>query len=253
MRRVLTILVFGFALCLPTPGFAAVSGDMNGDGVINPAAIFYFINFLFLSGPTPIGNADVNGDGRVNSGDLFYLINYLFGGGPPPICGIVTVTNPPLSAGTVGAAFSQTFIETGGNGALTWSVNSGALPTGLTLHAATGILDGTPTQLGTFPITVRVVDADGCVGGSAQYNLTIGCQAVTVSNPVVTSGTVGAAFSQTFTQSGAIGGATFNTTSTLPAGLTLTANGTLSGTPTVTGTFPIVVKATDSNGCSGTE
>ena len=38
----------------------------------------------------------------------------------------------------------------------------------------------------------------------------------------------------------------------LPTGLTLGADGTLSGTPTQTGTFPIVVTATDANGCSGT-
>src|SRR5205823_5298920 len=62
----------------------------------------------------------------------------------------------------------------------------------------------------------------------------------------------GQAFSQTFTQSGAIGAATFSTTSVLPMGLNLAPNGVLSGTPMQTGSFPIVVKVTDSNGCTGT-
>src|SRR5262249_22715731 len=43
-----------------------------------------------------------------------------------------------------------------------------------------------------------------------------------------------------------------STTSVLPNGLTLASNGTLSGTPTQVGTFPIVVTATDQNGCMGT-
>ena len=51
---------------------------------------------------------------------------------------------------------------------------------------------------------------------------------------------------------GGIGATTFSTTSTLPAGLTLAANGVLSGTPTQTGTFPIDVTVTDGNGCTGT-
>ena len=42
------------------------------------------------------------------------------------------------------------------------------------------------------------------------------------------------------------------TTSTLPTGLTLALNGTLAGTPTETGPFPITVTATDVNGCTGT-
>ena len=48
----------------------------------------------------------------------------------------------------------------------------------------------------------------------------------------------------------AIGTKTYTvTTGTLPTGVTLASNGTLSGTPTVTGSFSITVRATDANGC----
>jgi len=47
------------------------------------------------------------------------------------------------------------------------------------------------------------------------------------------------------------GGATFTTASPLPAGLTLSTGGVLSGTPTQTGSFPITVKVTDGNSCTG--
>ena len=134
------------------------------------------------------------------------------------------------------AAFSQTFTQTGAHGTATFTTAS-TLPGGLTL-AANGTLSGTPTQKGTFPIVVTVTDSNGCTGTSSTYTLVISCQTITVSNPATTSGTVDAAFSQTFTQTGAHGTATFTTASTLPAGLTLATNGTLSGTPTQKGTFP---------------
>ena len=60
-------------------------GDVNGDGTVNVADIFYMINFLFAGGPAPIGSGDVNGDGFTNVADIFYLINFLFAGGPAPV------------------------------------------------------------------------------------------------------------------------------------------------------------------------
>jgi hypothetical protein len=167
------------------------------------------------------------------------------------VCGsTIAVHNPATTTGTVNVAFSQTFTQTGAVGAVTFSLNSGTLPAGLTL-AATGTLSGTPTQTGTFPITVKATDSSGCSGVGPTYNLTIGCQTITVNNPATNTGTVNTAFSQTFTATNTIGAVTFTTASTLPAGLTLATNGTLSGTPTQTGTFPIVVHAVDANGCAG--
>jgi hypothetical protein len=166
-------------------------------------------------------------------------------------CNPITVTNPATSSGTVSAAFSQTFTQSGSLGTPSFTTAS-TLPAGLTLHSATGVLDGTPTQSGTFPIVVTVTDSNGCTGTSATYTLIISCQTITVTNPATTSSPAGTPLSINFTQTGAIGTATFTTSSTLPTGLTLAANGTLSGTPSGSGAFPIVVTVTDSNGCTGT-
>ena len=86
-------------------------------------------------------------------------------------------------------------------------------------------------------------------GTSNAFNVT--CQAITVTS-TVSSGTVGASYSETFTQSGGIGATTFSTTGgVLPAGLTLSSNGLLTGTPSAAGTFSFTISATDANGCSG--
>jgi CSLREA domain-containing protein len=164
-------------------------------------------------------------------------------------CQTITVTDPATNTGTVAAAFSQIFTQTGAHGTATFTTAS-TLPTGLSLSSG-GVLSGTPTQPGTFPIVVTVTDSNGCTGSGTTYNLTINCQTITVTNPSTNHGTVNASFSQTFIQSGAQGTATFTTASTLPNGLSLATNGVLSGTPTQLGSFPIVVTVTDSNGCTG--
>ena len=167
-------------------------------------------------------------------------------------CPAITVTNPSVSAGTAGQAFSQTFTQSGAVGTATFTLASGTLPSGLTLSSA-GVLSGVPMQTGTFPITVKVTDSNGCSGTSATYNLVINCQTITVTHPANMTGTVGVAFSEQYTQSGGIGPVTFSTSSTLPAGMSLAADGTLSGTPMQSGSFSLTVTATDSNGCTGSD
>jgi len=66
-------------------------------------------------------------------------------------------------------------------------------------------------------------------------------------------GTANTAYSQTLTGSGGTAPYTFAVTAgTLPAGLTLSAAGLLSGTPTATGTFNFTVTGTDSVNCAAT-
>jgi hypothetical protein len=63
---------------------ALLSGDVDGNGVVDVADVFYLINFLFAGGPAQLGEADVNGDYAVDVQDVFYLINFLFAGGAAP-------------------------------------------------------------------------------------------------------------------------------------------------------------------------
>jgi hypothetical protein len=68
---------------------------------------------------------------------------------------------------------------------------------------------------------------------------------------VLPNGSVGAAYNQTLTASGGTGPYTFSVVSgTLPAGLTLTAGGVLSGTPTAPGSSTVTIRATDGSGCT---
>src|SRR5262249_14111652 len=80
--------------------------------------------------------------------------------------------------------------------------------------------------------------------------------AITLSPATLPDGAYGAAYSPTtLTATGGTGaGYTFAVTAgALPGGLTLAANGTLSGTPTAAGAFPFTVQAKDSGGFTGSQ
>jgi hypothetical protein len=68
-------------------------------------------------------------------------------------------TTSPLPAGSVGAAYTQTLAATGGRPPYSWSIITGALPGGLSLNAATGVIAGTATATGSFTFDVRVTDS----------------------------------------------------------------------------------------------
>jgi len=76
------------------------------------------------------------------------------------------------------------------------------------------------------------------------------CPTIVMSPPTLLPGTVGTPYSSTITASGGASPYTFSVTSgTLPPGMTLTAAGVLSGTPTTAGTSTPTIRATDANGC----
>jgi large repetitive protein len=74
----------------------------------------------------------------------------------------LTITATTLPAANGGVPYSGTVAFTGGFGPFTCSITAGTLPTGLTLGPATSSgcpISGTPTQDGSFTITVQVTDS----------------------------------------------------------------------------------------------
>jgi hypothetical protein len=146
----------------------------------------------------------------------------------------------------------------GGTGALTFHVSSGALPAGLNLDGSSGAITGTPTAAGTFPFTIAVTDT---VSASAQQAYTIVVNpALTIATASLPSWTVKMPLYGLVNNlhevlpdvvaSGGTGALAFRVSSgTLPPGLSLNGNnGAISGTPTTAGTFPFTIAVTDAVG-----
>ena len=105
---------------------------------------------------------------------------------------------------------------------------------------------GTPITPGSYTFTVQVQDATGT---TAQTSLTIVVSALPLS--IVTTslpgGAVATAYTQTVQANGGTGAIAWSiATGSLPTGLSIgAATGTISGTPTVPGSFSFTVLATD--------
>ncbi len=162
----------------------------------------------------------------------------------PPL----TITTTSLPGGTVGQQYSVALTATGGTPPYTWSLDTGSLPAGLTLNAATGAITGTPTSAGASGFTAEV--ADGATQSDLQ-DLSIAVApppSPTITTTTLPGGTVGVPYSSTLQATGGTPGYTWSLDSgTLPAGLALNAStGVVSGTPTSGGGSTFTAKVTDS-------
>jgi hypothetical protein len=153
----------------------------------------------------------------------------------------VSITTTSLPAAIAGVAYSDSLSASGGTAPFQWSVASGSLPPGITLSSG-GVLSGTPSSAGSFPFTVALKDADGATDMQA-LTLTVAA-AVSIATASLPGGTVGVAYSQVLVAAGGTGAYTWSVSAgTLPPGLTLSASGTITGTPTRAGAAYFTVVA----------
>ena len=156
------------------------------------------------------------------------------------------ISNSPTTTALAGSAYSFTYTATGVP-LPTFSITSGALPGGLTISPA-GTISGTASSSDAGPYSA-VASATNGVGSAATSSFTITVsQAAAITSTATSTATVGKAYSFTYAKLG-YPSPTFTVTSgSLPAGLTLSAFGTISGTPTTAGTSTGVITA--ANGVS---
>ncbi|WP_171984657.1 putative Ig domain-containing protein [Hydrogenophaga sp. A37] len=155
----------------------------------------------------------------------------------------IAVSPTTLPNPAVGTPYSQTVTASGGIAPYSFVVSAGSLPAGLTLSTG-GVLSGTTNQVGTFNLTVTATDANAQTGSRA-YTVTIGAPTLTLAPAAgALTAPYGVVYSQSFVASGGSGSFSYGLTGALPAGLTFSGN-TVSGTPTVPGSYPVTVTATD--------
>lgn len=159
----------------------------------------------------------------------------------------ITYTASTLPEGEVSVAYSASVATATGAENIKYTMSKGALPAGVTLSAE-GALSGKPTKDGDFSFTVKA--AAGSASATADFTLTINKHYYEISytGAMLSAATVGEEYEASVATATSTGteSITYSTESVLPAGLTLAANGTISGTPTAAteGACTIAVTAT---------
>nr|MBP8273362.1 putative Ig domain-containing protein [Acidobacteriota bacterium] len=205
-----------------------------------------------LSGtPTTAGTSTVTITGTDANGCPASIV-YTLVIAPVAVCPVITLSPVVLPSGMIALAYSQPITASGGTAPYVFTVTLGSLPAGLTLTPG-GLLSGTPTTVGSSNVSIRGTDANGCFA-TVAYVIVIApavvCPVLTLSPSTLPNAAVGAAYSQQLTAAGGVAPYVYTLTSgTLPAGVTLTPTGLLSGTPTTAGTSTVTIRATDANGC----
>jgi hypothetical protein len=168
---------------------------------------------------------------------------------PPP-----TINAFTLPTGTVNQPYPNTQLTaTGGALPYTWSVNP-ALPNGLSLNPSSGVINGTPLSgsNGVTSHTFTVADSTVPINqtnSTAPKSLTINANVtpVTITTTSLSSGTVGQSYTAPLlAASGGTSPYNWSFTTPLPPGLSLGANGAITGMPTTPGTTSTIFKVLDS-------
>jgi hypothetical protein len=158
------------------------------------------------------------------------------------------VSMPAAPAGQVGVAYQFAPSVSGAMGTVAWTIASGTLPGGLTLDGISGAITGVPSTWGTTTALIQAQDSSGVNRTDAKpFTVTIAPSPIAITTTTLGNGVYQTAYQASLTTSGGTGAVTWSSVGTLPAGVSLDANGTINGTPTSIGTFTFDVTAQDAN------
>lgn len=263
--RVLTLMVAPSAPAITTTSLPAASVGTSYNATLISTGGAPPLSWSIAQGELPAGIALVSSSGQLSgiptiAGTHAFTIQLSDSTGASMsraftivVAPALTVTTTALPGGTTGVAYTQTLAATGGTSlGYTWFIPSGALPGGLTLASASGVISGTPASEGTSAFTVQVVDSAGN-GASRQLSITVSAS-LNITTNTLPGAAAGAAYNQRITASGGMPPLQWSVSGALPPGLTLNAaTGEITGTAQGTGNYPFRVQAQDANGVIATK
>ncbi len=161
---------------------------------------------------------------------------------------LLQIASRSLPQGTVGLPYQFDLAAVGGDGQYAWSITRGALPRGLTLDATTGRISGVATAPTQVQLTVRVTD--GGAFAEVSYELLVAESTIDLD---IISRAIPPAFLQRryeipLTAIGGVPPYVWTYDGAMPAGLTLSADGVLEGTPTMVGPSAVNFRVADALG-----
>lgn len=169
-------------------------------------------------------------------------------GGPGPL----KIATPSLPVGIGGRAYNATLLATGGTPPYTWSITSGALPSGLSLSTQgdnSGLISGNTASLGSSQLVVQVSDsaAPAPASYSKPYTLTMNSATLAISPAPLPHAMATVPYGQTLQVTGGIPPYDWAIASGVPpSGVSLTRDGSMTGIPAQTGGFNFMASVSDS-------
>jgi len=226
------------------PGITLASDEGVARGTPTEAGSYtFYVTVSYTCG--------VGGKGPGIFSDQQFNIKVNQGAAPAPT---ISVTTASLPDANVNQPYTSPGLTATGATVTSWTLAGGALPAGLTL-GTNGVITGTPTQSGTFPITVQA----NATGASGKKDLSLfvlaplGIQTLVNKTPPATGLTAKRLVGQPLaTGIKAVGGRapyTFGSEGDLPPGITVDpATGTVTGAGTVAGRYDFTETVTDATG-----
>lgn len=242
-----------FSLCPSSPGTWVLGGE---DPFVNATTMNFRLKASF-SGPSPVnagtslgvGFNNIDPDGNVRGAGGAWDI------GVYEQAGIATlaITTIFMPGGVTGANYSQQISAVNGTTPYSWVLLSGSLPAGLSLSSG-GLVSGAPTTAGTSSFTVEVTDSAVPVSTDTQLlDIVITTVTIQTTSPLP-NGSVNQAYNETLTATNGTSPYTWNVSAgALPAGLSLSSAGVISGTPTTDGQSTLTIRAVDANSEAATK
>lgn len=129
--------------------------------------------------------------------------------------------------------------------AVTLAITGGALPAGLSFDPTTGVISGTPSAAAPYSFTVEATQASSSSVVSRTYSGVVSTGSITAINPTGIADIPGGILYSQQIEADSYPAATFAVQSgSLPAGLTISPAGLISGTPNTVGDYTFTIRGT---------
>jgi trimeric autotransporter adhesin len=197
---------------------------------------YYSTSTVSASGFSPAATVTAT-DGTNTATETFVIPAY-----QPTSTEIYIDVASPMPSGVAAAAYTQPLATIGGTAPYTYSLIGGVMPAGLSISGTN--ISGTPTAAGSYTFVVEAMDSSATPLIAYSYlKLTIApaasaALAITIAAAPLPLGTVGTVYGPvTLTATGGTGGPYTWSALNLPPGMTLSAAGVLTGTPSTDGSL----------------
>lgn len=162
----------------------------------------------------------------------------------------IRFTTDRLPNGVLGVQYEVGIYAAGGPLGLSWSLDSGDLPTGLSLDGPSGIISGVPTQEGVFSFAVKASSGSAFATSSFEIRVTAPSVTLAVASEALPTAVAGRAYAVDLIAVGGVPPYQWSLFGTRPSGMELDASGRLSGTPASPGNHPLNVSVRDDLGAT---